>query len=307
MIFKQFLLIFTKVWILYVMMFVVLCVSFNRTQVADDVLNTARPSADYLHFFSYGTKPFDKKEFKRAKAYYQTLIASAIATPAMYANLGYCYYYLNNVKKALEFYEIAKFKDQRMYIFYFDVGIIQFELKDYLSAADNFKKALILLPKTSEALIKAMHIGPKHAKNEMYGYYFQQRVPFDNLLANIYLLKSLIKLNLYEEVLGYAAEAMKEFPNDPEIYYYAAEASFQLGFLKNALALIYKSLDVAPNYSQGYVLRSSIMKALGNDKEFMNDMALSKQFSSNQGWQRKSNITLLHHWDENTLLFQIYH
>ena len=298
--------IFNRVWVVYAIMFLIVMLFFNRNQVADDVLNIARPSADYLHFFSYGTKPFDKNEFKRAKAYYQTLISGKFSTSAMHADLGFCDYYLKDTKSAVKQYNIAVQKDQRMYAFYYDLGVIAQSQKDHQRAQEMFKKSIFLLPRTKDDLLNALHIPSKYRGQMMFEYYFHQRLPWDTLMAYVHLLESLSTLKMYSEVLGYAAEAIKLFPNDPEIFFYASLGAYHSGFFKESLGFIVKAITIAPNYAKAYELKAMLMHELGNEEALKQDRINSQHYKGYEDWHRNSEIQELHHWDENTLLFQIY-
>ncbi len=293
-------------WIIFVVMFVVLFFAFNRGQVADDVLNSSRPSADYLHFFSYGTKPFDRNEFKRAKAYYQTLLAGKFSTAAMHANLGFCYYYLKDTAKAIEQYNIAIRMDPKLYALYYDLAVIKQGQKDYAAAQELYKKAIYLIPKTKSDLLDALHINPKFRHHVMFDYYFEQRLPWDKLMAYNHLFECLVQLKSYDGILEYAASAMRIFPKDPEIFYYAAYASYNLGYIKEALAFTLRSIEVAANYAAAYELKAAIMRMIGDVESQKQDLLSFKHFQEKDGWRRNRDIEDLHHWDENTVLFQIY-
>lgn len=293
-----------RVWAIYAIFFLILFNIFDRNQVADDVLNAARPSADYLHFFAYKTKPYNKAEIKRALAYYQTLILGKFSTAAMHANLGFCYYYLNDLPKAINSYEEAIQKDQRLYTSYYDLGVIMLRQKKYAQAQDLFKKAIFLMPSTKEALLNMLHISPKYQQQPMFEYFFQQRVPWDMLLAHVHLLESLNGMKENEEMLRVALEALKKFPYDPEINYYASLATYNLGLKQESLAFVQASLNGAPEFFKAYELKANLLSTI-NDPSVKEYQALAKKYQTG-GWHRNINIEDLHHWDENTLLFQIY-
>ncbi len=297
---------FNRGWVVYALMFVLLFFFFDRNQVADDVLNTSRPSADYLHFFSYRTKPFDVNEFKRAKAYYQTLISGKFSTAAMHANLGFCDHYLKNISGAIRNYDKAIQMDQKMYAFYFDRGLIAQSQGDHLKAVDMFRKSIFLLPKNKEELLDQLHISAKYRSQMMFEYYYQNRVPWDQQMAYVHLLESLTFLKSYEELLGYAAAAIKIFPDDPEIFYYASLGAYKNGYVKESLGFIIRALTIAPNYAKACELKAMLSNEIGDVSTAKTDMGNAKFFQGKNGWQRMVDIEELHHWDENTLLFQIY-
>ena len=296
----------SRVGLVYVVVFFILCGVFNQSQVSDDVLNTARPSADYLHFFAYGTKPFDQNEFKRAKAYYLTLIGGNFSTAAMHASLGFCNFYLNDIPGSLKQYKIALSMDARMYAFYYDVGVIKQQQGDYQVAQDMFRKAIYLLPKTKEELLEVLHISDKYRKHNMYQYYYKERLPWDKRMAYIHLFECLIELKEFQGLLIFASDAFKAFPNDPEIYYYASLASYNLGYIKEAMAFILKCMTVAPNFAKAHELKAMYMRLMGDEEAMKQDLLSFKHFQEKDGWKRNNEIQDLHHWDENTLLFQIY-
>ena len=101
---------------------------------------------------------------------------------------------------------------------------------------------------------------------KVFEYYFHQRLPWDTLMAYVHLLESLSTLKMYSEVLGYAAEAIKLFPNDPEIFFYASLGAYHSGFFKESRGFIVKAITIAPNYAKAYELKAMLMHELGNEE-----------------------------------------
>lgn len=297
--------IFARTWVVYAMMFVFLVCNFKADQVSDDMLNTSRPSADYLHFFSYGTKAFDEGKFKSAVGYYQTLVRGKIATALVYGNLGYSYYYLKDTQKAIKMYQKAMALDPRIYAFYYDLGIIYLEQKKFALAQEMFKKAIVLMPESKADLLKMLHIQPKHQDHIAYEYYFQQRVPWDRLMAYVHVLETLDALKAYDQMVNIALKGINAFPQDPELVYYAALGSFATQHIKEALVFINRALELSPGFAKGYILRSHIWELVRDQEAIKADAANYKQYQD-KSWARQNEITELHHWDENTILFQIY-
>ena len=293
-------------WVLYALLLTVFIVIFDRNQVSDDLVNAARSSADYVHAFSYRTKPFNEKELKKARAYYETLLLIKFPTSLMHADLAFCLYYLGDHVQAVKQYQIAIAQDPGFYASYQDLGIVMLEQKEYRKAGALFRKALELIPSNKDQLIKILHITPKYQKQPVFDYYAQERLPFDKQMIYIHLLESLVNLKDYEHLTVYAAEGIREFPKDPQIYYYAALGTYQMGHMKESLGFSYAAIQLAPNYAQAYELKAKIMHVLGDLTSERLDMETSKNYSNKEGWYRFQDIEELHHWDEGTLLFQIY-
>ncbi|MBI4308901.1 MAG: tetratricopeptide repeat protein [Candidatus Omnitrophica bacterium] len=306
--FKFLISIFTRTWFSYVLMAAGLGALFNRSQAVDDVLNESRPSGNYVYEFSCGLRPFDEGEFRRAAGYYKTLISSGPPVPLFHANLAFCQFYLRDVSKAVETYRKAIALDPDIYSFYFDLGYITMLQGNYTMAAQLFQQSRTLLPQDRQEFLRKFHISPK--------YFDQPSIDRDSLfirrlgedLRMIYVQLSFIYLQLkeYEKTLAVATEGIRFYPADPQLYYYAGEASLHAGLPKEAAVFFSKAIDLAPNYVQAYSSRARVMLMAGNTALYEQDTANAQSAGQRGGWQRPAHFSELHHWHDAILFFQLY-
>ena len=85
---------------------------------------------------------------------------------------------------------------------------------------------------------------------------------------NIKLAQDTFAKGNEEELVIMATERIKEFPNDPEPYWYRAKAYLSLGQYKDALLDVDRAESIAPQWREEYTepLRNTIMKKI-NDKQ----------------------------------------
>lgn len=80
--------------------------------------------------------------------YYKDLIDLLGPLASVYANMGYCYYYLGQFPQALEMYDKAIALNAGLYWYHWDKGMIYADLKEYDKAASFLQKALETMPAT---------------------------------------------------------------------------------------------------------------------------------------------------------------
>ena len=300
--------VFARTWFLYVLMGAALGFVFNRSQAVDDVLNESRPSGNYVYEFSYGFKQFDEDEFRRAAGYYKILISSGPPVPLVYANLGFCYFYLHDIPKAVDVYSKAIALDPNIYAFYFDLGYMTMLEGKYTIAAQLFQKSRILLPGSREEFLKKFHISPKYfdqpalAEDSL----FIKRIAEDMQMIYVHLSFIYLQLKEYGQALAVAVDGIRLYPSDPQLYYYAGQASFNAGLLKEAMVFFSQAISLAPDYAQAYSSRAQIMLMMGKKELYQQDTANSQSARQRGGWKRAQRSVDLHHWHDTILFFQLY-
>jgi tetratricopeptide (TPR) repeat protein len=300
--------IFKRVWFLAAVMALVLSFLFNRLQVADDLLNASRPGGDYVHACAYGLKPFDESEFRRALAYYKTLMLGKPWTPMVQANLGFCYFYLKDLPKSVEAYRKAIEIAPRIYTFYFDLGFISLLQKDYKGAAELFEQARAILPDGRENLLTALNISPKYHDQPVLqeGSLFMRNYEWDKRLIYVNLGTAYLKLEDFKRLLTISLEGIAHFPQDPQLYYYAGIAAFNLGYYQDAAGFLSRAIEIAPNYAEAYYMMAKLMQTVNQQELYMVNMSKAEKYKREGSWKRNRDSLDLHHWHDAILFFQIY-
>ncbi len=300
--------IFGRTWLLYALMAGALFLLLDREQLADDVLNASRPSGDYIHAFSYGLRDYNEGELRRAMAYYETLIPGYPWPPLIYANLGFCHFYLHDIPKAVEAYRKAIDKDAYIYTFYFDLGSIVLFQGDYAAAARFFEKSRGVFPANRSEFLNVLDISPKHYQQPLLqeGSSLFRRMDYDLHMIYVYLATCYFHLNENQKLLALTVEGTRLYPDDPELSYYAGVASDRLGYLKEAVFLLTNAIRIASNYAQAYESRAQILRRAGDEMHYQEDMQSAQEARKKGVWRRERELLDLHHWPDAILFFQVY-
>ncbi|MDP8266374.1 MAG: tetratricopeptide repeat protein [Candidatus Aceula meridiana] len=105
-------------------------------------------------------------DFVRAINYYKEFLHMLPGQDYAYGNTGYCYVQLNNLSKAIKFYDKAIQANPYIYSYLFDRGMIFFDRKEYEKAILNFQQALKVMPQTLDYYRKLVsRIGATNSNN----------------------------------------------------------------------------------------------------------------------------------------------
>ena len=296
-----------RVWMLYLAMAGVLFFLLDRDQVGDDTLNACRPSVDYIQCYAYGKNPFDRGELLRALAYYKTLLLTNPRMAFVHANMGFCYFYLNDVDKALAAYQRSAEMASYVYTTYFDLGFIFLSRGNYGEAAKLFEKSRSLIPRDRQLFLDVLKIPSRYqgdpglrADSALF-----QRVAYDLRMIHAHLGTAYLQLKDYARLKYIADEGILLFPEDPQMYYYAGVANLNLNDVKQALISFNQTLVLAPDLMDAYFYRSRIWQVLGQASLYQADTAKYQELSKTGGWKRQHKILDLHHWHDMVLFFQM--
>jgi tetratricopeptide (TPR) repeat protein len=270
--------------VLFACLLGVFALLFNRDQAADDILNEARSSTEYVHSFSYGFKDLDAGQLRRALAYYKTVLSGNLAVPLTHANAGFCQFYLGHVDAAASEYVLALEGNAGLYALYFDLGFIRMQQGRWGEAELLFRKSQALVPRDQRALAESLLVGAKHYQAPVFFHYFRNRVAYDKKMILLHLGTVYWQLKDHRKLLAHSALGISQYPDEPEFYYNAGVAAQELGFLQ-----------------QAEVFFSHAGRTLPEE-----DFQKAKAARQAGAWQRTKDIQELHHWDDAIILFQVY-
>ncbi len=299
----------SRAWLILVLMFAVTALTIDRLIICDDVLNASRASVDYIHAFAYGIKPYSRQELIRGAAYYKTLLINAPFPPLMYANLGFCYYFLGKVDKAIDMYNRAIKAHTYVYTFYYDLGAIYLMRKDYENAEKNFLKSRLLIPASVRQLEEILKIPPKYFHEPMLqpGSYLFRRVSYDHQRVYSLVGAMYLELKQYEKLIALMNEALHFFPAAADLNYNAGVAHFMMGSFPSAMAFLDAAIHLEPqDNAMAYYYRSQILGKIGRWQESLTDNAKYEQLKNKVKPPKSDEAHDLHHWHDMILLFQSY-
>lgn len=298
----------TRAWVLYLIMGLGLSAIFNRVQAVDDILNAGRPSGDYVVASSYGFKPLDNKELRKALAYNEALLSTNPGLILAFENAGFCYFYLNKVKEAIKSYRDAISRNKYIYSLYFDLGFVYMAAGEYKLAQVMYEEGGRLIPRSREQWFKILNISPKYKdypslqENSL----FARRLDYDRQMYYIYTCTLFGKVKDFRSLLSRAIDGIAQYPENPQLYYYAGWASLNLGEAKNSVQLLSRAIQLAPNYVEALELRAQIFQVMKREDLYAQDMARSALAHQQGKWEPKKEAMDLHYWHDAILFFQTY-
>ena len=126
---------------MYLAVFLFLKKTIDVERVRVKILNYLMVSVNYLIDVSDGKKAFDKNRFEDYVDYYQRILEYKEGADS-HSLLGFCYYHLGKHDQAIaSFQRAAELKDNFFWNHY-NLGIIYYNDRNFLSASEAFQNAL---------------------------------------------------------------------------------------------------------------------------------------------------------------------
>ncbi|VAX35579.1 hypothetical protein MNBD_UNCLBAC01-669 [hydrothermal vent metagenome] len=118
------------------------------------ILNHIMPrSFEYLVETVQQKKEFDPRKLKTFLYYYQKVIEYMPNRADAIGLTGFCFYHLGETEKAMASYKKAIVSYPQFFWYYYNLGMIHLEQKQYAQAVEFFKKGLSLNPEKTMKLI----------------------------------------------------------------------------------------------------------------------------------------------------------
>ena len=209
--------------ILYVASLVLLCVFVDRNAAAINYLNYLKGCEEYLQRFNNDHIRFNQQKFVEGVLYYKKLAEYVPAFKAIaYANLGFCYCYLNEYAKAREAYRKAVEAAPGLYTARLDIGLICIISRDFKVALDFLSSSDALIPETERYYQQLAKTFQDEGKIDTY-FQIQQligRLNFDKVTLPYNLGYVHFMLGNYQEAIVQFTRAIIEKKNFAYAYYY---------------------------------------------------------------------------------------
>jgi len=115
------------------------------------ILDNTRNAGRYVNRYAMGFAPFDKIKFQESTEYLKRVPRLFPEFGISYGVLGYAYYHLGEMDKAIESYEKAAGHHSNYFGFQYNLGILYFKSGRFEEAAQALTAALEMDPKHSIA------------------------------------------------------------------------------------------------------------------------------------------------------------
>ncbi len=190
--------------------------------------------------------------------YYKNVLKVFPDSAVFHSIIGYCYYYLGNHQKAIDYYQRAIRLDRNLFGLYYNLGLIYFQDRDFPAAIENFQKAIKTTP-VNTVLFRGIVMDPfynqanyDHSENAG-----SRNASLKEGYDQCYklMILSFDELKDYQSLKEVAAYSLTRINSEQEFYsFYAGKASFYLGDYRNSYALLNAAVVKDPGYVDAYEL-----------------------------------------------------
>jgi len=255
---------------------------FNRNMCVQ-TLNLRMPSFAYLRDNEKTPAQYDRRTLKKHIEYFEWLTIYFPNKVDSYGMLGFSYYQVGDIPKALAAYKKAHEIASKIFIFPHSAGVIYFKEGKYHDSALYLQKAVECSPTIVAQFLsmageyQRLFMGVDNAKDLVMG-------RLDENYRNCYLLlvESYLRLHNYEFVARMALSAIKMgFDGDGTFSYYAGLAALKRAMYSQANFLLMQSIKKNPENADAFALMAMSLKATGDHEKAVlaleKSMALQKQ------------------------------
>lgn len=207
---------FSRAWVLYLLLVVAAIAAIDEKTAYRNHLNYLKDVEDYLRGIENKTKPIDELRLKDGLHYYRELKMGIPKNPYLFSNLGFCYFYLGDLRAAVGYYTKAIELEPAFYAFYYDLGVIFFKIADWEKSATYFKKALSLMPQAENYYVQTAKSFLKEGKKQASYYHLKlvRRVKEDQeeLLTYLNFCLQNLKEKTVQQQEGEPTPSIVHFP-----------------------------------------------------------------------------------------------
>ncbi len=244
--------------------------SIMRNAVSQTI-SRLTPPINYFKLFVEPQGNYDKNKLKDC-IYYHQKVAYFFPYQGPEANsmLGFCYYRYGKVDRAVESYQRSLGLNPVFFWSYYNLGIIEYNRKDYPKAYAYLRKAV------EQDMVKSMLI---ITQSKVYSdviasdagaarsYDVEKSVRAGYEKASIAIMATLLKAQKYGELLQFAIKSVggqREEVQDV-YYYYAGLAAFNLKAFDKAAVLLEKSIELNGQNADAFLYMGLCLQAGGRN------------------------------------------
>ncbi len=202
----------------------------------------------------------DEKKLNQLLTYYARVSALLSERAASYGMRGLCYYHLKQFDQATHAYQEAIKSNPQCFWYYYNPGLIHFQLGHYREAIDLLKKALetsderTLAHITHSQIVYGPMINPPPGINSYVA--LKTHLKEGKNVCYQYLILSYDRLGDYTSVFSLTTSGLKFHlipkKEDGLFQYYAGVAALRLKKYKIAAAFLGKYLQANPYHREAY-------------------------------------------------------
>ncbi len=191
--------------------------------------------------------------------YYNKKVHKRFPDSLVHGRIGTCYFYLNEQDQAIKAYQEAIALEPQLYSFYWDLGVVFFEIKDYERSVEYLGKAFRQIPiammyfKQTDDLLNEKGLTRKIVFIKQ----LEKRAKVDAETALHLIAQSYFHLNKYREMQRVASEGIKSFPNSALLKYDLGLAFYRQEDYPKAAVFLSQAIGLAPHFLEAYQFRAA--------------------------------------------------
>jgi len=230
------------------------------------VLNHLRPTSfSHLYDLAQNKVKVNPEILHSYIEYYNEIVKFMPHRPAPYGMLGYCYYQLGDLQKAIKKYKKAIEENPYFFGYYYNLGALNYQMGQYKPAIESLKNALNTKPKNNMKFIMSSIIYKNTFTKQ--GYVSQEE--FRNKLRegqkNSYILVSLsyYRLGLYSSMRQIAKASIDlGFDDQGEFLFLMGLSLHHSGKYEEAVYYYQEYIKKNPNNTKVFLYLSKSLKEL---------------------------------------------
>lgn len=221
---------------MYLLVAAGLSVFVNRDAVLTNRINFLKQFETDLRDFANGRPAIAPAHLRMAARYYREFLRYAPKNGLLYANLGFCHYYLKDTARAIENYQKAQQLAPMVSTIPWDLALIYFEQGDLAAAARIWENHLINQRPMKQYLdylrqeLKARQWNDSLLQLKL----VEMRFLRDEQETYIKLSESYYFLQQYPQAKSAALRGLQLYPDDRWLNYMAGMADHMLGEYESA-------------------------------------------------------------------------
>ena len=247
-----------RIFIIYIIFTIVILsvVDFRKWDLSH--LDYLRGNTRYLRQLNDGRVAYNKMRIRLGIKYYETVKDKYPKCSFVYANLGFCHFFLGNYKQSIKILYKAIELNPSIYSFYMDLGTIYYRRGDPDMAYAYFEQALSHMVTTKEYFSGIAQILNQkgYPQLSLAINQYQKYIPADEKRLIHVLLDSYLILKKYKKFYHFLSSIPDQYSKDAQFQYYYGVLKYQQKEYDPAISCFNRAIEFDPQNKNAYYYRA---------------------------------------------------
>lgn len=272
-----------RMGVIYVLLALVWCGLAQREAFMTNRMNFLKQYEWDGKLFATGeTSSVDSASLRMLKRYYEGLLKDSPQSGIVRGNLGFCYFYLKEYKKALEEYQKAVVLEPEFIPLQWDLGFVFFKGGDFGRAIKIWENYLLSQEQMLQNFESFETQAKESNKKEFLILIYQAKKDFRDREKETYikLSESYRMIKDFPRAKAVALSGLRNYPRDRWLVHQVGIASFAMGHIPEAADYFRQAIDLDPQDIDSLYYYALCMKAANNRLEEIKSLNRIKQLQA---------------------------